>query len=143
MAGAPAEGLRRVAVAGGVAANSGLRRAITEACEGGACGSLPPLRLCTDNAGMVGLAAGFLPGVPWPDYLGLDAFAQRRRGQSGPAAAEGLRPPRPPRPEVRARRPAPALADPRVAARHPVCLNRPDRAGQERGRCGSARLEAV
>ena len=29
MAGAAAEGLRRVAVAGGVAANSGLRRALT------------------------------------------------------------------------------------------------------------------
>ena len=24
---------------------------------------------------MVGLAAGFLPALEWPDYLGLDAFA--------------------------------------------------------------------
>jgi hypothetical protein len=37
--------------------------------------SLPPLGLCTDNAGMIGLAAAFLPAVPWPDYLDLDAFA--------------------------------------------------------------------
>ena len=76
MAGAAAEGLRSVAVAGGVAANSGLRRALTEACEAeGLQLSLPPLSLCTDNAGMVGLAAGFLPALEWPDYLGLDAFA--------------------------------------------------------------------
>jgi len=37
--------------------------------------ALPPLSLCTDNAGMIGLAAAFLPAVPWPEYLGLDAFA--------------------------------------------------------------------
>ena len=88
MAGAAAEGLRRVAVAGGVAANSGLRRALTEACEAeGLQLSLPPLSLCTDNAGMVGLAAGFLPALEWPDYLGLDAFASD-------AEAKAARPPR-------------------------------------------------
>ncbi len=71
-----AEGLRAVAVAGGVAANSGLRRALAERGEAeGLAVSLPPLRLCTDNAAMIGLAAGFLPAVPWPDYLALDAFA--------------------------------------------------------------------
>jgi tRNA A37 threonylcarbamoyltransferase TsaD len=37
--------------------------------------SLPPLSLCTDNAGMIGLAAAFLPALPWPEYLSLDAFA--------------------------------------------------------------------
>ena len=77
-----------VAVAGGVAANSGLRRALTEACEAeGLRLSLPPLSLCTDNAGMIGLAAGFLPALPWPDYLGLDAFASD-------AEAKAARPPR-------------------------------------------------
>ena len=76
VAGAAAEGLRRVAVAGGVAANSGLRRALAEACAAeGLQLSLPPLSLCTDNAGMVGLAAGLLPALDWPDYLDLDAFA--------------------------------------------------------------------
>jgi N6-L-threonylcarbamoyladenine synthase len=76
MAGAAAEGLRSVAVAGGVAANSGLRRALSAACEAeGLQLSLPPLSLCTDNAGMIGLAAGFLPALEWPDYLALDAFA--------------------------------------------------------------------
>ena len=88
VAGAAAEGLRRVAVAGGVAANSGLRRALTAACEAeGLQLSLPPLSLCTDNAGMVGLAAGFLPALDWPDYLALDAFASD-------AEAKAARPPR-------------------------------------------------
>ena len=73
---AAGEGLRSIAIAGGVAANSGLRRALTERCEAEDLRlSLPPLSLCTDNAGMIGLAAGFLPAVPWPDYLDLDAFA--------------------------------------------------------------------
>jgi len=76
MAAAVAEGLRSIAVAGGVAANSGLRRALTERCAAdGLRLSLPPLSLCTDNAGMIGLAAGFLPALPWPTYLALDAFA--------------------------------------------------------------------
>jgi N6-L-threonylcarbamoyladenine synthase len=73
---ARAEGLRQVAIAGGVAANSGLRRALTARCEAeGLRLWLPPLNLCTDNAAMIGLAAGFLPALPWPTYLALDAFA--------------------------------------------------------------------
>jgi len=73
---AAGEGLRSIAIAGGVAANSGLRRALAERCAAEALQlSLPPLGLCTDNAGMIGLAAGFLPAVPWPHYLDLDAFA--------------------------------------------------------------------
>ena len=73
---AAAEGLRSVAVAGGVAANSGLRQALTERCAAdGLLLSLPAPSLCTDNAGMIGLAAGFLPALPWPTYLALDAFA--------------------------------------------------------------------
>ena len=51
--------------------------------------SLPPLRLCTDNAAMIGLAAGFLPAVPWPDYLALDAFASD-------SEAKAARPPKQP-----------------------------------------------
>jgi N6-L-threonylcarbamoyladenine synthase len=73
---AEAEGLRRVALAGGVAANSGLRRAMSERCAAaGHQVALPPLALCTDNAAMIGLAAGHLPSVPWPDYLAIDAYA--------------------------------------------------------------------
>ncbi len=70
------EGLRNIAVAGGVAANSGLRATLADRCRAERLKlSLPPLSLCTDNAGMIGLAAGFLPALPWPTYLGLDAFA--------------------------------------------------------------------
>ncbi len=70
------EGLRRVAVGGGVAANSRLRRRLAEACaRHGLEPFIPPVALCTDNAAMVGLAARHLPAVAWPDYLGLDAYA--------------------------------------------------------------------
>ena len=73
---AETEGLRRVAVAGGVAANSALRREMDTRChERGLDLSLPARWLCTDNAAMVGLAAGRLPALPWPDYLDLDAYA--------------------------------------------------------------------
>ena len=90
---AAGEGLRRVAIAGGVAANSGLRGALAARCEAeGLQLSLPPLSLCTDNAGMIGLAAGFLPALPWPTYLDLDAFA------SDAAARPAKRRPRAARP---------------------------------------------
>jgi N6-L-threonylcarbamoyladenine synthase len=53
-----------------------LRKTMTARCESeGLVLSLPPLSLCTDNAGMIGLAAAFLPAMPWPEYLALDAFA--------------------------------------------------------------------
>ena len=35
---------------------------------------------------MIGLAAGFLPALPWPDYLGLDAFASDAEAGGRPAA---------------------------------------------------------
>ena len=70
------EGLRRVALGGGVAANSRLRRRLADACaRHGLTAFIPPVALCTDNAAMVGLAARHLEAVPWPDYLGLDAYA--------------------------------------------------------------------
>jgi N6-L-threonylcarbamoyladenine synthase len=89
---AQAEGLRSVAVAGGVAANSGLRRALAERGEAaGLTVSLPPLRLCTDNAAMIGLAAGFLQAVPWPDYLALDAFASDAEARAARPARRSRR----------------------------------------------------
>jgi N6-L-threonylcarbamoyladenine synthase len=68
MEAAQTTGLERIAVVGGVAANSELRRAIPDA-------SLAPLELCTDNAAMIASAARFRPAVPYPEYLALDAYA--------------------------------------------------------------------
>jgi N6-L-threonylcarbamoyladenine synthase len=65
-------GLRRLALGGGVAANGPLReRASTLADEV----HVPPVALCTDNAAMIGSAARFVPALPYPEYLGLDAYA--------------------------------------------------------------------
>jgi len=63
-------GTDRLAVVGGVAANSELRARLA---EDGAV--LAPLELCTDNAAMIGSAARFVQRIPFPGYLGLDAYA--------------------------------------------------------------------
>ncbi len=63
-------GAPRIAVVGGVAANSELREALADAV-------LAPVELTTDNAAMIASAARFLEPVPYPGYLGLDAFASR------------------------------------------------------------------
>jgi N6-L-threonylcarbamoyladenine synthase len=53
------ERIKRLAVSGGVAANSGLRRALGRlAAEKEAEVFIPPLQLCTDNAAMIA-AAGY------------------------------------------------------------------------------------
>jgi N6-L-threonylcarbamoyladenine synthase len=59
----------RIAIVGGVAANSGLRAALPDAVA-------PPLELCTDNAAMIASAARYAEAVPYPRYLALDAYAQ-------------------------------------------------------------------
>ena len=61
-------GAERIAVVGGVAANSELREAFPEA-------ALAPLALCTDNAAMIASAARFVEPIAYPRYLALDAFA--------------------------------------------------------------------
>jgi N6-L-threonylcarbamoyladenine synthase len=61
-------GATRIAAVGGVAANSELRAALREA-------TAAPLALCTDNAAMIASAARFSDPVPYPGYLGLDAYA--------------------------------------------------------------------
>jgi tRNA N6-adenosine threonylcarbamoyltransferase len=61
-------GLERLAVVGGVAANSALRAALPGA-------SFAPLELCTDNAAMIASAARYADAVPYPGYLDLDAYA--------------------------------------------------------------------
>jgi N6-L-threonylcarbamoyladenine synthase len=61
-------GTERIAVVGGVAANSELRALLPEA-------KAPPLELCTDNAAMIASAARYTEAVPYPRYLGIDAYA--------------------------------------------------------------------
>jgi len=63
-------GAGRIAVVGGVAANSELREVLPGA-------ALVPLALCTDNAAMIASAARFVEPVAYPAYLGLDAYASR------------------------------------------------------------------
>ena len=63
-----------VVVAGGVAANTLLRRTIEERCAKIGTGVVvPPPELCTDNAAMIGAAAASAPAVPFPEYLSLNA----------------------------------------------------------------------
>ena len=61
-------GAARIAVVGGVAANSELRGALPDA-------AFAPLELCTDNAAMIASAARYAVVLRYPDYLSLDAYA--------------------------------------------------------------------
>ena len=58
----------KIAVVGGVAANSELRASLPQA-------ALAPLALCTDNAAMIASAGRYAEPVAYPGYLGLDAYA--------------------------------------------------------------------
>jgi tRNA N6-adenosine threonylcarbamoyltransferase len=61
-------GAERLAVVGGVAANSELRASLPDA-------KAPPLALCSDNAAMIASAARYVQAIPPPGYLALDAYA--------------------------------------------------------------------
>jgi len=63
-------GRDRIAIVGGVAANSALRAALPGA-------RAAPLPLCTDNAAMIASAARWSEPVAYPGYLSLDAYASR------------------------------------------------------------------
>jgi len=70
-------GLRRLAIGGGVAANGPLRarvQGLADELE------VPPRELCTDNAAMIASAARYVPALPFPEYLALDAYASGERG---------------------------------------------------------------
>lgn len=65
-------GIREIAIAGGVSANSGLRRALEEmGAREGWNTYIPAFQYCTDNAGMIGVAAyyKYLKG----EFCGQDA----------------------------------------------------------------------
>ncbi len=61
-------GAEKIAVVGGVAANSELRASLPDA-------ALAPLPLCTDNAAMIASASRYDKAVSYPHYLALDAYA--------------------------------------------------------------------
>ena len=67
------EGLERLAIGGGVAANSELREAVERL---DVAVWVPPVELCTDNAAMIAGAARFLEPIEYPGYLSLDAAAR-------------------------------------------------------------------
>ena len=65
-----------VALGGGVAANAELRERAEAICrQRGLRLKLVPIDLCTDNAAMIASAARYAEPIPYPDYLGFDAFA--------------------------------------------------------------------
>jgi N6-L-threonylcarbamoyladenine synthase len=74
-------GMTRLAIGGGVAANGPLRKRIEQL---GVEIDIPPRALCTDNAAMIASAARFVPALPYPEYLSLDAYAS---GERAPAVA--------------------------------------------------------
>jgi N6-L-threonylcarbamoyladenine synthase len=65
-------GLERLAVGGGVAANGPLRERLAQLAP---TVHVPARALCTDNAAMIASAARFADPLPFPDYLGLEAYA--------------------------------------------------------------------
>jgi N6-L-threonylcarbamoyladenine synthase len=70
-AAAAQSGRERVAVVGGVAANSELRARLADA-------ALAPLAYCTDNAAMIASAGRYGEELAAREYLALDAYASRR-----------------------------------------------------------------
>lgn len=88
LAAAKAEGVLAVGVAGGVAANSLLRRRLAE--QGAAAGLrvvIPPFAYCTDNAAMIAAAALDGPLLHYPDYLSLEAAASLPLGVDMPVGS--------------------------------------------------------
>lgn len=69
-------GAKHFLLAGGVAANKGLRQALTQAMESrGIKVSVPPLHFCTDNAAMIAKAARVRVHIDEPLGLGAEASA--------------------------------------------------------------------
>ena len=70
-------GISQIAIAGGVSANSGLRKALDVASEKLRWRVfVPDFQYCTDNAGMIAMAAHFK--YLESDFCGLDASPSAR-----------------------------------------------------------------
>jgi N6-L-threonylcarbamoyladenine synthase len=73
------QGVRRIAVVGGVAANQRLRREMASAASRGNFSvSFPPLELCTDNAAMIAAAGARLLARGEHHDLDLNSFSRAR-----------------------------------------------------------------
>jgi N6-L-threonylcarbamoyladenine synthase len=70
-------GHHRLALGGGVAANSALRARVADLADEVA---VPAPELCTDNAAMIGSAARYVEPLTHPDYLDLDVYATGEQG---------------------------------------------------------------
>ena len=76
---AKAHGVSHVLLAGGVAANSRLQSAMRDACDqAGLRLTVPPARLCTDNAAMIACAGYYHWQAGKIDGLDLDTLASER-----------------------------------------------------------------
>lgn len=80
---AKATGLKTIVVAGGVAANTGLRVELNKAAEqNGFLVHFPPISLCTDNAAMIGSAAYFHLIKGERDDFSLNAVSSLKIGKN-------------------------------------------------------------
>jgi N6-L-threonylcarbamoyladenine synthase len=78
-----AEGLARLAVVGGVAANRRLRSQMQRAAKQDDFDVIfPPTELCTDNAAMIAAAGARLLEAGCSDALGLNAFSRVKLGET-------------------------------------------------------------
>jgi N6-L-threonylcarbamoyladenine synthase len=72
-------GITDLCIAGGVSANSGLRKAFTEMCvQNNWRPFIPPFEYCTDNAAMIAIAAYYKYSEK--DFAGLDISVSARAG---------------------------------------------------------------
>lgn len=86
VAAAKALGYKKIALSGGVSANSGVRAALQQACDrSGFTLYMPPLALCGDNAAMIGAQGyyNYLAGITADESLNAQASKELRVSGAG------------------------------------------------------------